>query len=120
VKPEDHDRKNERLLRSFDRLDRELDSEAVFEYGIIVGMHWLNAALHRRGLTTEAEDLLHSDMPALWFTVPDDLLPGFEAMKEIEVQRNRYVRGPEACPRDAAQWCDDKLAFIKQLSLANP
>lgn len=91
----DHVAKAERIECSMDKLDPVADYETVIENCMLAGTHYLNAALHLRGVTRPTRDLLHSDKPRLRTQPPADLGPVLAAMKFIEDLRPPYVRGTQ-------------------------
>ena len=97
-----HRLKAERIERSLQKLvsaDREIKIEAA----MLAGTHWANYALHRRHVTADAEDIVHTSMLVVntlrkYSIVEADLL---EALAEIEELRPLHVRG-DAAGGDAA------------------
>ncbi|MBI2322500.1 MAG: hypothetical protein HYU88_10575 [Chloroflexi bacterium] len=100
----DHVAKAARIERSMDKLDPIADYETVIENCMLAGTHYLNAALHLRGVTRSTRDLLHSDKPKLRTQPPADLASVLAAMKFIEDLRPPYVRGTQTYdPRLSAE-----------------
>ena len=100
---EQHRLKAERIERSLQSLgsgDREMRIEAA----MLAGTHWANYALHRRHVTIDAEDIVHTSMLLVnmlrKYSIAESGL--LEALAEIEELRPQHVRGDAAGGDDAA------------------
>lgn len=106
--PEHHREKAERIERSLALLT-DSDWEIRIEAAMLAGTHWANMALHRRGASTETEDIVHTSMCTVnalrkYKIVEQELL---DRLDEIEELRPLYVRGdveggPQAAHRALA------------------
>ncbi len=104
MKPEEHCAKAEKIERSLAKCG-PADYEMKIEAAMLAGTHWLNLALHRRGVTPPQTDILHTYMLTVnelrKYRVAD---PGiFDALTEIEDIRPPYVRGNLPGGEKAAQ-----------------
>lgn len=100
---ENHRIKAERIERSLALLSDD-DWEIKIEAAMLAGTHWANYALHRRGVSAETEDIVHTTMCVVnvlrkYSLAEKDLL---EALGEIEELRPIYVRGDLPGGREAA------------------
>ncbi|RZL92221.1 MAG: hypothetical protein EOP82_10765 [Variovorax sp.] len=110
---EQHRLKAERIERSLQSLgsgDREMRIEAA----MLAGTHWANYALHRRHVTTDAEDIVHTSMLTVnmlrkYSIVEAGLL---QALAEIEELRPLHVRGDAPGGDDAATRALQLLVLI--------
>ncbi|MCC6592879.1 MAG: hypothetical protein IT479_06345 [Xanthomonadales bacterium] len=94
MKAQGHRSKAERIERSLVALG-ESDWEMKIEAAMLAGTHWANYALHRRGVTADAEDVVHTSMLVVnmlrkYSIVEGDLL---RDLAEIEELRPLHVRG---------------------------
>lgn len=94
MKADDHRFKAERIERSMSLLGKD-DSEMKIEGAMLAGTHWANYVLHRRGVSTEDEDMVHTTMTAVnrlrkYSLAEADLISN---LSEIEDLRPLYVRG---------------------------
>ena len=94
MKAEDHRIKAERIERSMSLLGND-DWEMKIEGAMLAGTHWANYVLHRRGVSTEDEDMVHATMTAVnrlrkYSLAEADLVRN---LNEIEELRPLYVRG---------------------------
>lgn len=97
-----HRLKAERIERSLASLvssDREMKIEAA----MLAGTHWANYALHRRGVTPDHEDIVHTSMLVVNMLRKYSIVEGelLLALAEIEELRPLHVRG-DAPGGDAA------------------
>ena len=94
MKAELHRQKAERIERSL-TLCTPSDWEIRIEAAMLAGTHWANYALHRRGVTVESEDIVHTTMTIVAYLrkyqLAEEELLG--ALTEIEELRPFYVRG---------------------------
>lgn len=100
----------ERSLRKLGSADREMKIEAA----MLAGTHWANYALHRRHVTPDAEDVVHTSMLVVnmlrkYSIVEAGLL---EALAEIEELRPLHVRGDAPAGDEAASRALQLLARI--------
>jgi len=92
--PENHRQKAERIERSLALLT-DVDWEIRIEAAMLAGTHWANFALHRRGISAHAEDIVHTSMCIVntlrkYMLAEQALLQNLE---EIEELRPLFVRG---------------------------
>ena len=114
MKAELHRQKAERIERSLAACTPS-DWEIQIEAAMLAGTHWANYALHRRGVTIDGEDIVHTTMTIVAYLRKYQLAEGqlLGALTEIEELRPLYVRGdvpggPEAGAR--------ALALLKAIS----
>ena len=114
MKIADHLTKAERIERTMNRhFDADDQYEMCIENCMLAGTHYLNAVLHKNGLTDEAGDLLHSDKPPLGQAVSEDVAEMMAAMKYIEVLRPRYLRGTDEWQPDEGKRCRENYQKVK-------
>lgn len=89
-----HREKAERIRRSAMRCGPD-DWEMRIEAAMLAGTHWANHALHRAGLTADAEDVVHTSMLVVNTLRKYSIIEGelLAALTEIEELRPLYVRG---------------------------
>jgi len=120
MKPADHREKAERIERSLARLTDQ-DWEIRIEAAMLAGTHWANHVLHRRGLSAEGEDIVHTTMCAV------NLLRKYELaepellawLAEVEELRPLYVRGDVDGGPAAARRALELLALIGERARAH-
>jgi hypothetical protein len=93
MKIKDHVNKSKQIERSAGKFTRDADYEMFVEACMLAGTHLLNAVLHRRGITLDDNDLLHSDKPPLGTAVSAEIAEMMRKLKEIEDLRSGYLRG---------------------------
>lgn len=105
MKAELHRQKAERIEQSIAKCTAS-DWEIKIEAAMLAGTHWANYALHRRGVTVDDEDIVHTTMTIVAYLRKYMLAEGelLGALAEIEELRPLYVRGdvpggPEAAAR---------------------
>lgn len=94
MKPEQHRARAERIERSIALLSDD-DWEMRIEAAMLAGTHWANLALHRRGVSTDSEDVIHTTMCAVNVLRKYELAEGelLGWLAGIEELRPLYVRG---------------------------
>lgn len=97
-----HRLKAERIERSLSSLG-DADREMKIEAAMLAGTHWANYALHRRGVTRDDEDIVHTSMLVVNVLRKYSIAEGelLLALAEIEELRPLHVRG-DAPGGDAA------------------
>jgi hypothetical protein len=94
MKAETHRQKAERIEHSL-TVCTPSDWEIQIEAAMLAGTHWANYALHRRGVTVDGEDIVHTTMTILAYLrkyqLAEEEILG--ALAEIEELRPLYVRG---------------------------
>ncbi|HSV82820.1 MAG TPA: hypothetical protein VLK85_26790 [Ramlibacter sp.] len=92
--PELHTARSARILHSLTRLEAT-DHEMRIEAAMLAGTHLLNTGLHRLGLTTPADDVVHAEYLGGPTRIKADLLaPGLvDLLLQIEMLRPGHVRG---------------------------
>lgn len=121
MKAEDHRNKAERIERSLAVLTDD-DWEMKLEAAMLAGTHWANYALHRHGVSTEKEDIVHTSMCVVnvlrkYSLVEKELLAQLD---EIEEMRPLYVRGDAAGGREAGARALMLLAAIGERARKTP
>jgi hypothetical protein len=109
-----HRQKAERIERSL-AICTSLDWEIQIEAAMLAGTHWANYALHRREVTIDSEDIVHTTMVVVaylrkYMLAESELL---SALAEIEELRPLYVRGDVAGGPEAA---NRALEFLKTIN----
>ena len=102
MKAEYHRMKAERIERSLAVLTDD-DWEMKLEAAMLAGTHWANYALHRRGVSADNEDIVHTSMCVVnvlrkYSLAEKELLAQLD---EIEELRPLYVRGDVPGGREA-------------------
>ncbi len=94
MKAELHRQKAERIERSL-KVCTPSDWEIRIEAAMLAGTHWANYALHRRGVTVDSEDIVHTTMTIVAYLRKYQLAEKelLGALTEIEELRPLYVRG---------------------------
>jgi hypothetical protein len=103
------------------RIERSLakcgpaDHEMKIEGAMLAGTHWLNAAMHRMGVTGAETDVFHTYLLTInefrRLQVADEALVA--ALAEIEDLRAPFVRGNRAGGESAAELALALLALIR-------
>src|SRR5687768_5916900 len=121
MSPGEHRLKAQRIERSVSLLG-EQDWEMKIEAAMLAGTHWANYALHRRGLSGEGEDIVHTSMLVVntlrKYSIVEGELLG--ALTEIEELRPLYVRGDVPDGQRAAARALQLLRYISQRALSAP
>ena len=114
MKAELHRQKAERIGRSLARCG-DADWEIMIEAAMLAGTHWANYALHRRQVTPDAEDIVHTSMLVVNMLRKYSIVEGelLRALDEIEELRPLFVRGDVAGGREAAVRALALLADIR-------
>lgn len=113
--PDNHREKAERIERSLMKLN-ETDWEIKIEAAMLAGTHWVNYILHKTGLSTCAEDMIHASMTMVSVLrkyklgVPEVI----DQLELIEELRPLYVRGDVAGGNEAAEKALVALALIAE------
>lgn len=121
MKAEDHRIKAERIGRSLAVLGDD-DWEIKLEAAMLAGTHWANYALHRRGVSTDGEDIVHTSMCVVntlrkYALVEKELLAHLD---EIEELRPLHVRGDAEGGREAGSRALVLLAAIGERARSAP
>ena len=113
--PDEHRTKAARIERSLAKCG-PADYEMKIEAAMLAGTHWLNAALHRAGVTPAQTDILHTYMLTVnelrKYRVADEELVA--ALTEIEDIRPAYVRGNLPGGEKAAEHALHLLAVLRR------
>lgn len=111
--PEHHRHRAERIGRSLARLT-DADWEIRIEAAMLAGTHWVNYALHQRGISTAQEDMVHASMCLVSilrkYRLAEPQL--IEQLEEIEELRPLFVRGDMDGGPQAARRALDLLEAI--------
>ncbi|MFN0163389.1 MAG: hypothetical protein ACKVQQ_19350 [Burkholderiales bacterium] len=91
------------------------DWEIRIEAAMLAGTHWANYALHRHGVSADAEDIVHTSMLVVntlrkYAIVEADLM---RDLGEIEELRPLFVRGDVPGGVEAADRAVDLLRAIR-------
>lgn len=121
MKAEHHRQRAERIERSLAKLGRD-DWEMKIEAAMLAGTHWANYALHRRGVSPEAEDIVHTTMLIVNMLRKYSLVEGelLRELSEVEELRPIHVRGDMPGGRDAADRALQLLAAIGERARSAP
>lgn len=113
MKAEHHRERAERIERSAAKLGAH-DWEMKIEAAMLAGTHWANYALHRRGVSPEKEDIVHTTMCVVNTLRKYALAEGelLAALGEIEELRPLHVRGDLPGGREAGDRALRLLASI--------
>ena len=97
MKAQLHRSKAERIERSVAKCT-DLDWEIRIEAAMLAGTHWANYALHRRAVTADDEDIVHTTMTVVAYLKKYELAEGqlLADLSEIEALRPFHVRGDVA------------------------
>lgn len=111
--PENHRAKAERIEQSLAKLG-DADWEIRIEAAMLAGTHWVNFILHRTGLSTPAEDMVHASMTLVsvlrkYRLAEPELM---DQLEEIEELRPLFVRGDMDGGVQAAQRALELLAAM--------
>jgi hypothetical protein len=108
------------------RIERSLqkcgpaDYEMKIEAAMLAGTHWLNAALHRVGVTRPEGDVFHTYLLTInefrRLCVAGDAM--MQALAQIEDLRPAFVRGNRAGGENAAQQALELLSVIRTKAAA--
>lgn len=115
MKTEQHIAVAGRIERSLRKCAPE-DIEMRIEAAMLAGTHWLNAALHRLGVTQPGNDVFHTYLLTVneyrkLCVAEEDMV---RALSEIEDLRPPYVRGNHAGAPAAAERADALLTVIRK------
>jgi hypothetical protein len=120
VKVDEHQAMAQRIERSLAKCG-PADYEMKIEAAMLAGTHWLNAALHRLGVTPAASDVFHTYLLTVnefrRLSVADEWL--IPALAEIEDIRPPFVRGNRAGGEQAAERALALLAQIRGRAAAS-
>lgn len=91
------------------------DWEMAIEGAMLAGTHWANYALHLRGVSPDAEDIIHTSMLVVNTLRKYSIAEGplLQALGDIEEIRPLHVRGDVPGGAEAA---DRALALLAQIS----
>lgn len=94
---------------------RDCDWEMKIEGAMLAGTHWANFALHRHGVSTDAEDIIHTSMLVVNTLRKYSVVEGrmMQALAEIEDLRPLYVRGDVD---GGAQAADHALQLLREIA----
>ena len=82
MKAELHRQKAERIERSL-AVCTPSDWEIQIEAAMLAGTHWANYALHRRGVTIDGEDIVHTTMTIVAYLRKYQLAEGAAARRTL-------------------------------------
>ena len=116
MRAEEHWDKAARLEGSRKRLDDRDDYEMIIWSCIHGGAQLANVFLHRRGVTAEGEDQIHTDVPVLRQELPRDVADFFAVLKSIEKLGPRFIRGFEPTDPAVVKGCLDAYEKLKALA----
>jgi|SRR5665213_257475 len=115
--PEQHIQKATRITQALSKLTLS-DYEMVIESTMLAGSHWVNAALHRCGVTYYDEDAMHVEyLPLATRTKISLIIPGLlEGIEQIEQYRPMYVRGNAEGGEPVARRCIQLLDGLQKVA----
>jgi hypothetical protein len=117
MKPQDHVTKARRIEATIvAKLDFDRDYELCLEGYMLAGTHYLNAVLHKRGVTREQFDLSHTDRPRLDAPIDETLRPLFEALRQVEDLRPDYLRGNKTWNAEDGRRCRESYEQVRRLA----
>lgn len=118
MNPDQHREKAERIERSLAHLGDQ-DWEMRIEAAMLAGTHWANHALHLRGLSSAAEDIVHTTMCAVNVLRKYELAEKalLDQLAEIEEMRPLHVRGDVDGGPAAGRRALQLLASIRRRAL---
>ena len=121
MKTDNHRLKAERIETSLRWLGDD-DWEMKIEAAMLAGTHWANYTLHRRGVTSDSEDVVHTSMLVVSMLRKYALAEGelLGALTEIEELRPLYVRGDLPDGSRAAARALERLRLIRALATRAP
>ena|SRR6185436_14518238 len=97
MRAQEHWDKAARLEASRARsMTAEEDYEMIIWSCIHGGAQLATIVLHQRGVTEDAHDQIHTDVPPIAGKVPPDVADYLAVLKSIETLGPRYIRGIEA------------------------
>ena len=115
MKAELHRQKADRIERSLAKCT-DVDWEIRIEAAMLAGTHWANYALHRRGVTPDVEDIVHTTMTVVAYLekylLAERKLLG--ELAEVEALRPLYVRGDVEGGIEAGRRALQLLAAISE------
>lgn len=113
MKPERHRELAENIERSLQHCGAT-DWEMKIEGAMLAGTHWANFALHRYGVSTESEDIIHTSMLVVNILRKYSLVEErmMQALAEIEELRPLYVRGDALGGAEAGEHA---LALLQEI-----
>jgi hypothetical protein len=119
MKEQLHRQRAERIERSLRKLG-DADHEMRIEAAMLAGTHWANYALHRRRVTPEAEDIVHTTMLVVNMLRKYSIAEGplLQALAEIEDLRPLHVRGDMPGSERAGARALELLAHIRECALS--
>jgi hypothetical protein len=117
MKAENHRLKAEKIENSLKLLGED-DWEMKIEAAMLAGTHWANYTLHRGGITSDSEDIIHNSMLVVNMLRKYSLAEGalLGALTEIEELRPLYVRGDVQHGACAAERALELLHSIRTLA----
>lgn len=95
--------------------DRD-DYELVIWSCIQGGAQLANVILHGRGITSDNQDQIHSDIPELKRELPRDITEILAVLKSTEDLGPRFVRGIEPIEPEVVRNCVDAYEKVKALA----
>lgn len=98
------------------KLSKLDDYEIVIWSCIHGGAHLANVVLHKLGITEEAFDLIHSNIPELARPVPPEVADMLSTLKSIEDLGPRFVRGIEPLDPQAVERCLTAYREVKSFA----
>ena len=113
MKAELHREKAERIERSLAKCTDQ-DWEIRIEAAMLAGTHWANYALHRRAVTVDGEDIVHTTMTVVAYLRKYEVAEGklLADLGEIEALRPFHVRGDVPGGPEAGRRALELLAAI--------
>lgn len=121
MKAELHRQRAERIERSVAKCTDQ-DWEIRIEAAMLAGTHWANYTLHRRGVTGDDEDIVHTTMTVVAYLEKYKLAERrlLTDLAEIEALRPLHVRGDVDGGPEAGRRALELLAAIAARSREVP
>lgn len=117
MRAQEHWDKAARLEASRARaMNAEEDYEMIIWSCIHGGAQLANVVLHRREITGESEDQIHTDVPELKRELPHDVADFLAVLKSIENLGPRFIRGIEPIDPGVVKSCLDSYEQLKALA----
>lgn len=118
MKPEDHLEKLQGMERTLDKLDPSTDYEAIVELCMLVSSHYVNACLHRLGITPADRDLKHNKLAGEIERRRVEKLSGLrDQIDGLEKLRPRHVYG-RGKDGEVAELAIKNLAEVRKTCLS--
>ena len=117
MRAEEHWNKASRLEASRKKgLNDQDDYEMIIWSCIHGGAQLANVFLHRRGITPDSHDQIHTDVPEVKQELPRDVTDFLAVLKSIEDLGPRFVRGFEPIDPRVVTGCLESYEKLKAIA----